>query len=263
MTRAPIEDRLAAAGLPPLPRTAWAEIDLDALVANLAVLRELGGAGTPIHPVVKGDAYGHGAVPVTRALERAGSDGFCVATMDEALALRAAGISRPIVVLYPIPPALAAQARAADVAITAGDMALLAPLIDAVHGIAAERPLGVHLALESGLGRGGFRGDELAAAAGAIAAEPALRLAGVWTHLQAPEDAPRTAGQMAAFERGLASLEAQTSLRVRPRHVAASGGLLVDGVAPLEGTRPGLALYGLIPDDLLPRPASVGGRDGS
>jgi alanine racemase len=231
-------------------------------VANLAILRELGGADTPIHPVVKGDAYGHGAIPVTEALERAGADGFCVATMDEALALRAAGISRPIVVLYPTPPSLAARARAADIAITAGDMALLAPLIEAVQATTGERPLGVHLVVESGLGRGGFRGEELAAAAQAIDDEPALRLAGIWTHLQAPEDAPRTAGQMAEFERALAMLEAQSGLRVRPRHVAASGGLLVDGVDAFDGTRPGLVLYGLIPDELLPR-LTAGGAPGT
>src|SRR5207244_4394939 len=101
-----IEDRLAAAGLPPLPHTAWAEIDLGALAGNLATLRRLAGRGTPVHPVVKGDAYGHGAVPIARALDEAGADGFCVATMDEAIALREAAIQRPILVAYPIPTAL-------------------------------------------------------------------------------------------------------------------------------------------------------------
>ena len=255
--RPPIEERLAAAGLPPLPRTAWAEIDLGALADNLGILRELGGASTPIHPVVKGDAYGHGAVPIARALDRAGADGFCVATMDEALALRGAGISKPIVVLYPIPPGLAGLARAEDVAVTAGDPALLTPLIDAVRGVTAERPLAVHLVVESGLGRGGYRPDEVVSAARDIAAEPALRLAGIWTHLQAPEDGPRTAGQMAEFGRALDALAAAMGEPVGMRHVAASGGLLVDGVAVFDATRPGLALYGLIPDDLLPRLAGA------
>ena len=90
--RLPIESRLTAAGLPPLPRTAWLEIDLDALVGNLGLVRGLAGPGVPVRPVVKADAYGHGAVPVARALEAAGVDGFCVAAFDEAVELRDGGV---------------------------------------------------------------------------------------------------------------------------------------------------------------------------
>ena len=107
----PIEDRLAAAGLPPLPRTAWLELDLDALTGNLAVVRELAGPGVLVEPVVKADAYGHGMVPIARALVAAGADGLCVATLDEALALRGRRPG-PILVLYPIPPGLARCRRA-------------------------------------------------------------------------------------------------------------------------------------------------------
>ena len=63
-----IAARLAAAGLPPLPRSAWLELDLDALAGNLHELRaQAGGAGIPVFPVVKADAYGHGAVPIAKA----------------------------------------------------------------------------------------------------------------------------------------------------------------------------------------------------
>ncbi len=93
--RPAIEDRLAAAGLPPLPRTAWLELDLDALIGNLALLRRLAGEHAQIRPVVKADAYGHGAVPIARALEGAGADGLCVATFDEAVELRNGGVRTP------------------------------------------------------------------------------------------------------------------------------------------------------------------------
>ena len=83
--RPPIEDRLAAVGLPPLPRLAWLELDLDALAANLATMRAAAG-GVAAFPVVKADAYGHGAVPIARALVEAGADGLSVATFDEAAA---------------------------------------------------------------------------------------------------------------------------------------------------------------------------------
>lgn len=108
--RPPIEVRLAAAGLPPLPRTAWLEIDLEALDANFRLLGRLAGRGVPVRPVVKADAYGHGAIPVARTLAAAGADGFCVATVDEAMELRAGGVEGPILVLYPVPAVWAAQA---------------------------------------------------------------------------------------------------------------------------------------------------------
>lgn len=75
VARRPIEERLRDADLPALPRTAWLEIDLDALATNLAALRGLAGPGVRVEPVVKADAYGHGAVPVAQFLEAAGADG--------------------------------------------------------------------------------------------------------------------------------------------------------------------------------------------
>ena len=130
--RRPIEDRLAAAGLPPLPRTAWLEIDLDALAGNLAVARDLAGPNILVEPVVKADAYGHGMVPVARALVEAGADGLCVATLDEAVALRDAGVSCRVTVLYPVPPALAPVAAERSIAVAAGEPSLLAGLLAAV-----------------------------------------------------------------------------------------------------------------------------------
>src|SRR4051812_15827728 len=98
-----IEARLARAGLPPLRRSAWIEIDLAALTANVAVLRRITGPGVAILPVVKADAYGHGMVAVAEALESAGVDGLCLATLDEAVTLAEQGIGAPLLVLYPIP----------------------------------------------------------------------------------------------------------------------------------------------------------------
>ncbi len=245
-----MEDRLAAAGLQPLPRTAWAEIDLDALAGNLAVLRRLAAPGTAVHPVVKADAYGHGAIPVARALEAAGADGFCVAAFDEAVALRRAGIAVPILVLYPIPPALATAAAADRIAVTAGDRQLLDALLTAIRQAPGGEPLDVQLEVETGLGRGGFPVDALLGAARDVVATPGARLVSAWTHFQAPADSARTAAQVAAFERAADVLVAG-GITLPPRHVAASGGLLLEHVVSLDGVRPGLAIYGLVPDELL------------
>lgn len=200
--------------------------------------------------MVKADAYGHGAIQVARALADAGADGFCVAALDEAIALRRAGIDLPILVLYPIPPDLAGEAAREAIAVTAGDDELLDGLLAAVRADAPERPLDIHLEVETGLGRGGFALTHLPEAARALAAEDGVRLAGAWTHFQAPEDEVRTAAQVAAFERAMTEL-ADAGFAVAPRHVTASGGLLLDGVASFDGVRPGLATYGLVPDELL------------
>lgn len=247
--RGPIETRLATAGLPALPRTAWLEIDVDALRYNLATVRGLGGQGMPVRPVVKADAYGHGAVPVARALEAAGAEGFCVATFDEAMELRDAGITGPLLVLYPIPAAVAVEAAEARVAVTAGDVELLGELLGAAAGLEATRRLEIELEVETGLGRGGFSGNALIDAARQIAADPRLSLTGLWTHLQAVEDRDLTSLQLRRFEAATIGL-VDAGVSLPPRHVAASAALLAGGVAAYDGIRPGLAIYGLVPDEL-------------
>jgi alanine racemase len=263
--RPAIEARLAAAGLPPLPRLAWLELDLDALTANLAALRGLGG-GVPVHPVVKADAYGHGAVPIARALVTAGAEGLSVAAMDEALELRAAGLTVPIRVMYAIPPSVAVEAARQRITVAAGDRATVGAILAAAEaegaagaGSAGADRLAMELEIETGLGRGGIDPADVAAAATAIAASPAARLAGIWTHLQASEDASTTGRQLERFAVAEAAIRA-AGLPVPTRHVAASGGLLV-GVDAYDGVRPGLSIYGIVPDELEGHALRAPGRD--
>ena len=253
MTVAPrpsIAERLATAGLPPLPRTAWLELDLDALISNLRALRELAGASIPAYPVVKADAYGHGALEVSRALGAAGASGFCVAAADEAAALRDGGIAGPIHVLFPVPASFAMEAAQRGITLSAGDLDSVEPLLGAARaaGAGGAPPLQLELEVETGLGRGGFLPAAIAEVAGRVTATSGVRLAGLWTHLQAAEDAERTTAQLDRFETATTFLR-DAGIPVPPRHVAASGGVLTN-VAPYEGIRPGLALYGILPDEL-------------
>jgi alanine racemase len=262
-----IEARLASAGLPPLPRLAWLELDLDALVGNLAALRRLAG-GAPVHPVVKADAYGHGAVPIAHALAAAGVDGLSVATMDEALDLRDAGIEVPIRVLYAIPAAMIPDAIREGITVGAGDPGTLDEILaaagegavrDAVTGSAA-RHLRIEIEVETGLGRGGADPADVVAMADRIAASDVASLVGIWTHLQASEDAAITARQLERF--GAASDALGAAGRPVPtRHVAASGGLLT-GVAAYDAVRPGLSTYGIVPDELEGHAVRDPGGDG-
>ena len=259
--RPAIEARLAAAGLPPLPRLAWLELDLDALAANLAALRSLAG-GAPVHPVVKADAYGHGAVPISRALAAAGADGLSVAALDEAVELRAAGLDLPIRVMYAIPPEGAAEAARRRITVAAGDLATVGELVAAAEaggaGSAGADRLSVEIEVETGLGRGGVGPSEVVAVAERIAASPAAELVAIWTHLQASDDEAITARQLERFEEAADAFR-DAGLPLPPRHVAASGGLLT-GVAGFDGVRPGLSIYGIVPDELADRTLREPGR---
>lgn len=254
----PIEARLRAAGLPPLPRTAWLEVDLDRLAGNVHAIVAALPAGTLVEAVVKANAYGHGAVPVAETALAAGARGLCVATLDEALELRAAGVHAPILVLFPIPPDGVVDAARAGIALAAGDTVVWARGL-AAYALARRRARGrlgslsVHVALETGLGRDGLTPDEAVAAVGALSGVPGTRFDGAWSHLQAPEDAARTARQVDRFEAALATLAA-ARLPVPHRHLLASGGLLAverytAGERPVfDGLRVGLALYGIVPE---------------
>ncbi len=251
-----IEAQLAAAGLPGLPRTAWLEIDLDRLTANLARLRASLPPGVRIEPVVKADAYGHGALAVARTLEAAGADGLCVATLDEAVALRAARIRLPISILFPIPPDAAVEAARLGLAITAGDPTLLERTLavarrswEARH---RRRLLRVIVELETGLGRGGFGGEELTRAVAAIRATPGVRIVGFWSHLAAPDDVVLAGRQCRRFEALLAELDGLEAGAAR--HLAASGAILAGTAPALDVVRPGLLLYGIVPDGLAVEP---------
>ncbi len=252
---------LAAAGFAPLPRTAWLEIDLARLAANLAVLRRILPPATRIDAVLKADAYGHGAIPIGRALEDGAErpDGFAVATFDEAVELREAGLRLPILVLFPVPPEHAPEAARRRIGIAVGDRVLLErtfAAIAAARGAAraggrrrAPHQLELHLALETGLGRTGLPRSEAVAAAARIIAAPGARLGGIWSHLQDPVDPVRTAGQAGVLGAVLELLGAE-GIRVSRRQLAASGGVLAGTAPALDGVRIGLALYGLPPDDL-------------
>jgi alanine racemase len=259
-----IEDRLREAGLAPLPRTAWLEVDLDALRENLAVMREAVGPGVRVEPVVKADAYGHGAIPVARALEAAGADGLSVATLDEAYELREAGISLPLLVIYPVPPDQAAAAARSRIAVSVGAGRLLDRLLDAAARAVAEDPglppLAIHVEIETGLGRGGALTDEVASAIRRVAASPGVRLGGIWTHLAAADVASNARAQDERFGRALGPALGPVRYGSDPeavrRHLAGSGGVLGGDVARWDAARVGLSIYGLVPDTLVV-PASI------
>jgi alanine racemase len=228
-----MSERLVAAGLPPLPRNAWLEIDLDALRNNVSVFRDLIGPNPELMAVVKADAYGHGLVPVARALGNSGVGRLCVASIDEAVCLRDAGIEARILVLYAIPPEARNVAAQRGIEVTADP-------ITAEHGAEVE--------VDTGLTRAGIKPDALKDVVSRISP------AGLWTHIASPEDANSTAEQIRRFDAAVESTTARAG--TVKRHLAATGTLLTRRGAAYEGVRIGLGLYGLMPNDL-PIPSDI------
>ena len=205
-------------------RPTWAEINLRAVQANIAALKQIIRAPR-LMAVVKANAYGHGAVPVATAAIESGADWLGVATVEEGVTLRRHGITAPILVLGYVSPGQA------DAVLTEG---LRVALFDGELGLALHRagrrlgPKGarVHLKVDTGMGRIGLQPAEVAAVGRTLAGLSHVEVEGVFTHLATADEPenPYTRAQLDRFEAALAELEA---VGVRPaiRHVANSAGL--------------------------------------
>jgi alanine racemase len=244
-----IDDRLRAAGLPTLPRPVWLEIDLTALANNVAVIRELVGPGVGVSAVVKADAYGHGSTQTALAFESAGVDQLCVASLDEALALREVGVETDILVLFPIPLNGIAEAAHAHIQISASDLVGVAPMIERARDLPAGELLIVDVEVETGLTRGGVKVDDVPAVLEMIRTSR-LGVGDLWTHIASPEDEEATAAQVGEFERAIALERGSSDGSVPACHMAATGGLFTGRVPTYQGVRIGLGMYGLLPLDL-------------
>ncbi len=232
----------------PGPR-AEAVVDLDAVRHNTALLSGSAAAsGAATMVVVKADGYGHGAAAVGRAALSAGAAWLGVATLDEALDLRAAGITAPVLSWLHVPDEEFAPAVAAGLDLSVSSREHLAAVLAGADR--AGRPVRLHLKADTGLGRNGappaeWPGlvDDAVAAAGAGRAE----IVGVWSHLaQADEPGHPTQDVQAA-----ALAEAVRHVRSRGvapiRHLANSAATMTRPDLHLDLVRPGIAVYGLDP----------------
>lgn len=240
-------DRLAIEEVLRHLRPARARIDLGRLAANYRALQGLVPAA--VMPVVKADAYGHGASTVARRLVVEGAPMLAVAYVEEAVALRESGLQVPIVVLAAYGPGQERVLRQHQLT-----PVLSTPrTLEGVLGPAREgrRPLAVHLKVDTGMSRLGFTKGAFVEAAGRLVESTAVTLEGVMTHLaSADEDKDATARQLDRFDEAVAALHQRG---IRPRYVHACNSA---GLAFFRKThtlvRPGLLLYGLRPRPLSP-----------
>lgn len=220
-------------------------VDLGAISRNLDVVRARGG-GRSVFLAVKADAYGHGLVPVARYVENQVA-GFGVATVAEGIELRSAGITRPILKLSPALPDELPAAIEHRLSLVVG----YPEAVDALAAAARERGrvVDVHLKIDTGMGRVGVRPEQARAVTDAIVARPALRLAGVMTHLAMSDIVSGhdyTVEQLRLFRQAVAEVTARTP--VEWVHSANSGAILNHELAGDNAIRPGIAVYGSAPE---------------
>jgi len=227
-----------------------AVVDLAAVARNLGRLRARLDPAARVVGVVKAGAYGHGLVPVARRLEAAGVDVLGVAVVEEAVALRAAGVATPILVLSPGYEAAAATVAELGLEVVVSDLAEL----DALEAAArcTSRPVGIHLKVDTGMGRLGLEPAAMESALLRLRRATHLRLAGVMSHLAcADEDAAFTGEQIAAFA-ALRPRLAAAGFGAIPLHLANTAGVVRFPDAHFDMVRPGLGLYGYGGPDLEP-----------
>jgi alanine racemase len=238
---------------PVSPPRAWAEVDLAALAHNVGVAARVG--GQPVMAVLKAGAYGHGLEEVARALAGHPDVAFYgVANVGEARRIARAGVKKPIYLLG------ATWAGEREEVVARDWVPCLSTLEEAAHfdrlAAAAGKRLAVHVAVDTGMGRGGFVAAELPARMSALEAFSNLLLDGIGSHLpSADEDRVFTLSQIDCFERVVAATGG--TARWRWRHLFNSAGLLSYQCQAANLTRPGLMLYGHAPVDA---PASGGLR---
>jgi alanine racemase len=193
-------------------------LDLGAVRRNAATLLRAAG-GAELWAVVKAEGYGHGAVDVSKAAVEAGATALCVATLPEALHLRAALRNARIIVMGPVSDREIGEARAARLELVAADGRI-------------PEGLPVHVKVDTGMGRWGL--SELPA--------PTRDVVGVMSHLASAESDPAfTQLQVERFREATAGLEALT------RHIANSAATLRYAETRFDAVRCGIALYGISP----------------
>jgi alanine racemase len=223
------------------------QISLPALRHNAALLRDLVGMRRAAF-VLKGNAYGHGLVPVARAVEPFATR-LCVYTVEEALALRDAGIGAPLLVMGPVPSGALDDALAADIELALWNRSEFARRICRASAN-QHRPAAVHIKVNTDLNRLGFEPHDLHHAVDELLRFPEIAIAGIFSHLASAEelDSPYTMHQLAEFERALARVTPLLQSQPTPvRHIAASAAAMLWPQTRLDMARFGIALYGLNP----------------
>ena len=228
------------------PCGAWLEVSLDRIQRNLERIREKTGPATQVMAVVKSNAYGHGLVPIARALEGK-ADLLGIGSLHEAYLLREQGITSPLFLFGRIFPEELASAFQRKVILTVSSLEEAEMLSEAAPRFSQK--VRIHIKIDTGMGRLGIPYAQAFSEIQEIAKLPALQLDGIYTHFPSAEkySDPFTEKQLSYFEKLIRDLEA-IGIAFPYRHATNSAGAIRLKNSRLNLIRPGLALYGIYPD---------------
>jgi alanine racemase len=224
---------------------AWVEIDLDAANHNIGRVRRIIGPGVALLFVVKADAYGHGAVRISRLAEECGVDMLGVATLDEGRELRQAGNGLPILILSPVLPQEIEGVLENGLIATASSFEFVeeASAIASRHGAVCT----LHLEIDTGMGRAGIAQGRAVDTILRMRSLPGIELEGIFTHFPASDsDADFTREQIGSFV-GIVERLREAGVVFRYVHSANSMAILTFPSSHFNLVRPGLLVYGHAP----------------
>ena len=230
-------------------RPAWTEIDLGKLRNNLRLIRRDLPRHVKLLTVVKDEAYGHGALDVARIALEEGAWGFGLSTLEEAMALRDAGIKAPLLLLGERQEAELEWCAAHDLTVCVNEPHAIRKLAKIAADFGKQVP--VHVKIHTGMSRYGVRWDEALPLIEQILAEKSLLLEGAMTHFAQSDETDKTFAnlQFSRFKEVLDALE-RKKISVKIRHTCNSGGFLDLPHAHLDMVRPGILIYGVSPSQV-------------
>jgi len=224
-------------------RPTYAIVNLAALAHNISRINQYLSHGCEILAIVKANAYGHGAVETARALSRCGVERFAVASLDEGIALRQAGLSTSIVVLGALFESQLPDLVAHRLTPVVSDGRILPALAKVAH--APSSPYPIHLKVETGMGRLGFSPEEVLSLFDGPLLQSPLQVVGIMTHLADADgtDSAFTEQQLGIFRAVLSQIQ-RRGVTVPLVHVANSAAIVRFPDAHFSLVRPGIMLYG-------------------
>lgn len=237
--------------MPQDEKTTWIEVNLGALQRNISRLKQI--TGKPVMAVVKANAYGHGLLDVSKAAVEAGVIRLCVARIEEALRIRDAGISIPILVMGYVMPDSIPDAISNTIEVMINSLELAKGFNN--RAISAERKLAVHVKIDSGMHRLGLLPDEIAPFISEIKRLHHLNIEGIFTHFPNADDLTdgTTLDHIAYFSNVVQEFRLG-GITPNITHAANSAASLYYPSARFDAIRPGIAIYGLHPDVGAPLP---------
>ena len=233
-------------------RDVYAEIDLDALRHNFTEIRRRINPASKLCAVVKANAYGHGAIQVSKVAVECGADFLAVATVEEGLELRRADFKLPILILSLIPSQAAEVVVENNLTATVADFELAKKISAAAAKL--NKPAKVHLKIETGMGRIGVAADKAVELAKKISALPSVELEGIFSHFADADSPDRTfTNRQIKFFSDVADKIRSAGVAIKIFHLAESAAALDIPEAHFDMVRSGIINYGLYPSADFPK----------